>query len=225
MRDTWTCPHCNQTTPATAQRTIRRPGETIRYRKCDRCQRNFKTVERLYTENPRATAIASLIDLGTAPDRALFVVEQATPSVVLRYVDALPAFQRDRARRGDPIRKPAGFICWAILNTEPIPTMPDGDEPTTVLNVPYDEPEPEPDPDADGIWNLALAELEMQMSQATFNRWLRGSKQLERENGHLRVGVRDDFAVDWCTNRLGIMVGRTVRDIVGEPITVEFQTM
>lgn len=218
MIDSWTCPNCNKPTSATAQRTIKQHGETIRYRKCDHCGHNFKTVERLWTESPRAQAVAALLTLNVPADRALTLVQRATPAVVMRYVDALPAFRRDRAQRNDPIRSPSGFICWAIETGEPIPAL----ERTEPVEQVEDKPS---DPGDRDLWTRAMPELEQQMTRATFDRWLRGARQIERSNGHLTIGVTDQYAVEWCQERLMPIIKRTVAALAGEPIEIRFQIL
>lgn len=217
--DSWTCPHCNRPSPATAQRTIKQHGETIRYRKCSHCGRNFKTVERLYSSSPRTQAIAALLDLNVSADRALNLIERETPDIVLRYVSALPDFQRDRKDRGDPIRSLGGFIVWAIENREPIPKP---------IHKPIPGPETSLDrgvPAAANIWDRALVEIEQTMTRATFDRWLRGSVLIEHANGHMIVGVQDMYAAEWCATRLYPTIHRTVNAMEGQPVEITFQVI
>lgn len=220
--DSWTCPYCNRPTSAIAQRTIKQHGETIRYRKCAHCGRNFKTVERLWSESPRAQAIAALLDLNVPADRALNLVERATPGAVLRYVAALPTFLDDRSRRNDPVRSPSGFICWAIETREPIPAAVHGEN-NLVYQVEHEQVLHQGS--TDDLWSQVLTDLEMQMTRATFDRWLRGTQQIERSNGHLTIGVRDQYAVEWCRSRLHQVVERTVSAMTGESIEIRFQVV
>ncbi len=65
------------------------------------------------------------------------------------------------------------------------------------------EPEPEGVPDeAWQIWAECLGELQLQMTQATFDTWLRGSRVVEAGDGRLTIAVRHAYAVDWLQHRL-----------------------
>jgi hypothetical protein len=65
------------------------------------------------------------------------------------------------------------------------------------------EPEPEGVPDeARQIWAECLGELQLQMTQATFDTWLRGSRVVEAGDGRLTIAVRHAYAVDWLQHRL-----------------------
>lgn len=76
--------------------------------------------------------------------------------------------------------------------------------------------------DPAGVWERALSELQHQMTQGTFNRWLRPTRALPSENGTLRVEVRDKYAVDWLSNRLRGTVEREVAAVIGKPVEVQF---
>jgi hypothetical protein len=73
------------------------------------------------------------------------------------------------------------------------------------------EPEPEDiSVEARRIWTRSLEELQLQMTRATFDTWLRGSKVVEASDGCLTVAVRHAHAVDWLQNRLLSVIERTV---------------
>lgn len=76
-----------------------------------------------------------------------------------------------------------------------------------------DSPEPEPEPvpvEAVRLWATSLGELQLQMTRATFDTWLRGSRVVEATEGCLIVAVRHAYAVDWLQNRLMPVIQRTV---------------
>jgi hypothetical protein len=52
------------------------------------------------------------------------------------------------------------------------------------------------------IWARSLDELELQMTRATFDTWLRGSRVVEPGDGWLTIAVRHGYAVDWLQHRL-----------------------
>lgn len=72
------------------------------------------------------------------------------------------------------------------------------------------------------VWKAALGELEMQMTRATFNTWLQGTRALSCVDGEFVIGVRNDFAKDWLENRLYDLIVRTVSGVMGHPVEVRF---
>ncbi len=71
-------------------------------------------------------------------------------------------------------------------------------------------------------WKASLGELEMQMTRATFNTWLQGTKALTCDDDEFVIGVRNDFAKDWLENRLYDLIVRTLSGVVGRRIGVRF---
>ncbi len=62
------------------------------------------------------------------------------------------------------------------------------------------------------FWDNTLAELQLQMTKATFNTWLRDSRATAvTGDGTLTIQVRSDFAKDWLENRLYDTILRTCR--------------
>lgn len=75
---------------------------------------------------------------------------------------------------------------------------------------------------ADTAWTATLGELELQMTRATFNTWLKDARLLTNEDSEYVIGVRNDYARDWLDNRLKETINRTLSSIIGEPITTRF---
>jgi len=75
---------------------------------------------------------------------------------------------------------------------------------------------------ADTAWTATLGELELQMTRATFNTWLRDARLLTNEDSEYVIGVRNDYARDWLDNRLKETINRTLSSILGEPVTTRF---
>ncbi|MFN2135132.1 MAG: chromosomal replication initiator protein DnaA [Candidatus Promineifilaceae bacterium] len=71
-------------------------------------------------------------------------------------------------------------------------------------------------------WKATLGELELQMTKATFNTWLKDARLLGQENDEYIIGVRNDYAKDWLENRLHDTILRTLSAIVGRPVTLRF---
>lgn len=51
------------------------------------------------------------------------------------------------------------------------------------------------------IWQAALSELEIEVSRANFNTWLRNTKALNKEDGLFFIAVPDSFTKEWLENK------------------------
>jgi chromosomal replication initiator protein len=71
-------------------------------------------------------------------------------------------------------------------------------------------------------WKATLGELELQMTKATFNTWLKDARLLACEEGEYVIGVRNDYAKDWLENRLQDTILRTLSAILNQPVTIRF---
>lgn len=71
-------------------------------------------------------------------------------------------------------------------------------------------------------WKATLGELELQMTKATFNTWLKDAHLLACDDGEYVIGVRNDYAKDWLENRLQGAILRTLGAIVNEAVSVRF---
>jgi chromosomal replication initiation ATPase DnaA len=92
---------------------------------------------------------------------------------------------------------------------------------------------PDPGKQALTLWQSALSELELQMTKATFDTWLRPTTLLTWEpgegnasdNGSTRVvlGVPNGYVKDWLENRLYNPIARTLSGIAGQEVAVKFR--
>jgi len=71
-------------------------------------------------------------------------------------------------------------------------------------------------------WQAALGELQVLMTPATFNTWLRDCRLLAYEDGTFVLGVPNSFARDWLDNRLRSTVTRTLKGIMGRSVEARF---
>jgi len=71
-------------------------------------------------------------------------------------------------------------------------------------------------------WQQALASLRLEMQLATFEAWLRDTWIERIEGDTYHIGVWNIHARDWLTNRLTATVARTLKTILGHPVTVLF---
>ena len=74
----------------------------------------------------------------------------------------------------------------------------------------------------DQIWQMALGELQLQLTGATFNTWLGRTKLMAYEDGTFIIGVHNAYAQDWLENRLDAMIRRTLAGIVGHEVQLKF---
>jgi hypothetical protein len=87
------------------------------------------------------------------------------------------------------------------------------------------ETEPEIVPaEADQLWAQCLGELQLQMTKATFDTWLRGSRVVKAGDGYLTIAVRHAYAVDWLQDRLFSVIQRTVARHAGSEVEITFVT-
>ena len=74
----------------------------------------------------------------------------------------------------------------------------------------------------ESAWKATLGELELQMTKATFNTWLKDAHLLSCEDEIYVIGVRNDYAKDWLENRLRDTILRTLSAINGKRVEVKF---
>ncbi len=73
------------------------------------------------------------------------------------------------------------------------------------------------------LWQASLGELELKMTRATFDTWLRDSHCIGIENeGTLVVGVKNGYAVEWLENRLYPVIKRTLSRLTGNEVEARF---
>jgi len=78
---------------------------------------------------------------------------------------------------------------------------------------------------ADQIWQATLRELQLQMTKATFDTWVKNTRAISHEEGIFVIGVPNDLARDWLENRLLTTVERTLVGIIGHPVEVKFAVL
>jgi chromosomal replication initiator protein len=72
------------------------------------------------------------------------------------------------------------------------------------------------------IWGKALGELQIQVSKANYDTWLRDSQGISCQNDVFVVGVHNAFVAEWLTKRLYPLVRKTLANITGRDIGVQF---
>lgn len=76
--------------------------------------------------------------------------------------------------------------------------------------------------DAHRIWQAAQGELQLQMTRATYDTWLKGTFAVSYEDGLLIVGTENPYAKEWLENRLLGTIKRTLAGILGHTVEVRF---
>lgn len=72
------------------------------------------------------------------------------------------------------------------------------------------------------IWQAALGELQLQMTKATFDTWLKHTFVISYEDGTFVIGVHNTYAKEWLENRLLSTIKRTLVGIMGRAVEVKF---
>jgi chromosomal replication initiator protein len=75
---------------------------------------------------------------------------------------------------------------------------------------------------AQRLWKTTLGELQLQMTRATFDTWLRGSRVVAHKDGTFTIYVKHAYAVDWLQNRLQPLIRRTLQRHAGPEANVVF---
>ncbi len=76
--------------------------------------------------------------------------------------------------------------------------------------------------DAKHIWRAALGELQVALSPANFETWLRQTSLVDVEDNRFRIAVPNGFAKDWLETRYRPLISQTLARIVGYSVVVEF---
>lgn len=74
----------------------------------------------------------------------------------------------------------------------------------------------------DQVWQDVLSQLQLQMTRATFDTWLKDTHIVSQNNDKLIIGTKNTFAKDWLENRLYNTINRTVVNIVGQHVDLQF---
>ena len=75
---------------------------------------------------------------------------------------------------------------------------------------------------ANQLWDAALGELQMQMTKANFDTWLKDTFLVSQENELFVIGVESPFAADTLEQRLSPMIRKVLSGIVGQDIRLQF---
>lgn len=71
-------------------------------------------------------------------------------------------------------------------------------------------------------WKTTLGELELQMTKATYNSWLKDARLVEVQDDCYVIAVRTESALDWVENRLRDTILRALSSVAGRPVQLRF---
>ncbi|HLL22200.1 MAG TPA: chromosomal replication initiator protein DnaA [Kofleriaceae bacterium] len=77
--------------------------------------------------------------------------------------------------------------------------------------------------DAKQVWRAALGELQVSLSPANFETWLRDTALVSVDDNKFHVAVPNGFAKDWLESRYRSLISQTLARVVGYSVTVEFE--
>jgi chromosomal replication initiator protein len=76
--------------------------------------------------------------------------------------------------------------------------------------------------DAKQVWRAALGELQVSLSPANYETWLKDTALVDVDGDRFRVAAPNGFAKDWLENRYRSLIAQTLARIVGYSVNVEF---
>lgn len=71
-------------------------------------------------------------------------------------------------------------------------------------------------------WQAAVGQLQMEMSKAAFDTWVRSAELVNHREDAFTIGVPNAYARDWLESRLSTTVTGLLTGIMGRPQTVRF---
>ncbi len=77
-------------------------------------------------------------------------------------------------------------------------------------------------PDPHRVWEAARAHLQVQMSRADFNTWLRDATLFAYEDGVFVIGVPNAFVKEWLRNRLHNTIKQAVERVAGHSVEITY---
>lgn len=76
--------------------------------------------------------------------------------------------------------------------------------------------------DSQQAWQATLGQLQMEMSKASFDTWVRSAEMISHKQDTFTIGVPNAYARDWLESRLSTTVNRLLTGIMGSPQAVNF---
>ena len=78
---------------------------------------------------------------------------------------------------------------------------------------------------AASTWAATLGQLQMTVTPANYETWLRDTVGLRHEDGSFVVGAQTDFATEWLSTRMRPLIAKTLARVLGHAIEVSFEVV
>ena len=75
---------------------------------------------------------------------------------------------------------------------------------------------------AQQAWQATVGQLQMEMSKAAFDTWVRNAEIVSYQENTFTIGVPNSYARDWLESRLSTSVTRLLSSIMNQPQSVKF---
>jgi chromosomal replication initiator protein len=76
--------------------------------------------------------------------------------------------------------------------------------------------------DAKQVWRAALGELQVALSPANYETWLKETQLVDVDDHRFTIAVPNGFAKDWLESRYRSLISQTLARVVGYSVQVEF---
>lgn len=76
--------------------------------------------------------------------------------------------------------------------------------------------------EASQAWQTAQAQLQTEMSKASYETWVRNAELVKFDQNCFTIGVQNAYARDWLENRLSSTVSRLLTGLMNLPQAVQF---
>ncbi len=176
----------------------------------------LKAIALLRAELPEALGAASpvLLEVDEDPNRMLIKLAE----VPAGFMDSLKSALAQVTRKRYTIE----FETPGLNHIKPHPIKPDKPKPQRGPDESVTRPLPgTKDFTPELAWAAALGELQLEMTRATFETWVKPTVILSA-NGSWKIGTPDEYAQEWLEQRLRSTVTRVLTGVVGQPVRVEF---
>ncbi|HYM14830.1 MAG TPA: chromosomal replication initiator protein DnaA [Dehalococcoidia bacterium] len=74
-------------------------------------------------------------------------------------------------------------------------------------------------------WTATLGQLELLVTRANYDTWLRDTIGLRHEDERFVVGAQSDFATEWLATRLRPLIAKTLARVLGYAVDVSFEVV
>ena len=77
--------------------------------------------------------------------------------------------------------------------------------------------------DAKQVWRATLGELQVSLSQANFETWLKDTALVDVDESTFTIAVPNGFAKDWLETRYRSLISQTLARVVGYSVQLDFE--